>query len=53
MHGIPVVFGVLTTNTLMEALDRVGGKAGHKGVDAAGCALFMSGLSETLGSGTH
>lgn len=53
MHGIPVVFGVLTTNTLMEALDRVGGKAGHKGVDAADCALFMSGLTEPLGSATH
>ena len=53
MHNIPVIFGVLTTNTLMEALDRVGGKAGHKGIDAASCALFMSGLSDTFGSATH
>ncbi len=43
-HGIPVIFGVLTTNTLMEALDRVGGKSGHKGIDAARTALTMAGF---------
>jgi 6,7-dimethyl-8-ribityllumazine synthase len=53
IHHVPVIFGVLTTNTLMEALDRVGGKSGHKGVDAASCALFMAGLSHTFGSATH
>lgn len=34
-HGLPVGFGVLTVNTLEQALDRAGGKAGNKGADAA------------------
>lgn len=38
---IPVIFGVLTTNTDEEALDRVGGKMGHKGKEAASAALSM------------
>lgn len=37
----PVIFGVLTTNNEDEALARVGGKHGHKGVDAAEAALMM------------
>jgi len=37
----PVIFGVLTTNNEEEALDRVGGRHGHKGYDAAEAALVM------------
>lgn len=37
--GIPVIFGVLTTNTVEQALDRAGLKHGNKGADAARAAL--------------
>lgn len=37
--GIPVTFGVLTCQTMEQALDRAGGKAGNKGVEAALAAL--------------
>jgi len=40
-HNIPVVFGVLTVNHHVQALDRVGGRVGHKGVEAAECAITM------------
>ncbi len=40
-HEIPVIFGVLTTNNEEQALDRVGGKEGHKGLEAADAALTM------------
>lgn len=40
-HMIPVIFGVLTTENDEQAYDRVGGKHGHKGVDAADAALHM------------
>jgi 6,7-dimethyl-8-ribityllumazine synthase len=39
--GVPVIFGVLTTNTMEQALDRAGGKAGNKGYDAALSAVEM------------
>lgn len=39
--GIPVIFGVLTTHTMDQALDRAGGKSGNKGWDAAMSALEM------------
>ena len=38
---IPVIFGVLTTENEAQALDRVGGVHGHKGIDAANVALEM------------
>lgn len=41
----PVVFGVLTTDTLEQALDRVGGKSGHKGSDAALSAIELANLA--------
>lgn len=37
----PVIFGVLTVNSEQQALDRVGGPAGHKGIEAADTALAM------------
>ena len=40
-HDIPVIFGVLTTENDAQAWDRLGGKHGHKGADAADCALAM------------
>ena len=45
---IPVIFGVLTVNTEQEALDRVGGKMGHKGVEAAVAAIKMVDFNRTV-----
>jgi 6,7-dimethyl-8-ribityllumazine synthase len=39
--GIPIIFGVLTTNTVDQALDRAGGKHGHAGRSAAEAAAEM------------
>lgn len=38
---LPVVFGVLTTDNREQAMDRVGGNHGHKGIDAANTAIEM------------
>jgi 6,7-dimethyl-8-ribityllumazine synthase len=46
--GIPVAFGVLTTNSVEQALDRAGGKAGNKGSDAAMTAIEMANLLRRL-----
>ena len=43
-NSIPVIFGVLTTNTEAQALDRAGGKLGNKGVEAAITAIKMVAL---------
>jgi len=40
--GIPIAFGVLTTNTIEQAMDRAGGKDGNKGYDAAITAIEMA-----------
>jgi len=40
-YELPVIFGVLTTNNLEQALDRAGGKHGNKGVEAAATAIKM------------
>lgn len=45
---LPVIFGVLTTNTLDQAKERAGGKYGNKGVDAALAAIEMSVLKNTI-----
>ena len=42
--GCPVIFGVLTTNTLQQAIDRAGGKDGNKGVEAAITAIKMANI---------
>jgi len=44
----PFVFGVLTPNSMEQAIDRAGGKYGNKGVEAAVTALRMAGLSLEL-----
>ncbi|MBR1516564.1 MAG: 6,7-dimethyl-8-ribityllumazine synthase [Bacteroidales bacterium] len=43
-HEKPVIFGLLTTNDMQQALDRAGGKHGNKGVEAAVTALKMCAL---------
>ena len=48
--GVPVAFGVLTTDTPEQALARAGGKAGNKGWEAALSALEMMDLLAQLGS---
>ena len=47
---IPVIFGVLTTNNLQQALDRAGGKHGNKGVEAAVTAIKMVALKRDFHS---
>jgi 6,7-dimethyl-8-ribityllumazine synthase len=42
--GVPVAFGVLTTDTIEQAIERAGTKAGNKGVDAAMTALELANL---------
>lgn len=42
--GIPVIFGVLTTDTIEQAIERAGTKAGNKGFDAAVTAIEMANL---------
>jgi len=46
--GVPVIFGVLTTNSIEEAIERAGTKAGNKGFDAAMAALEMADLCTLL-----
>ena len=46
--GIPIAFGVLTTDTIEQAVERSGTKAGNKGVDAAMVALEMANLLRRL-----
>jgi 6,7-dimethyl-8-ribityllumazine synthase len=46
--GIPVTFGVLTTDTLEQAIERAGSKAGNKGFDAAVAAIEMANLYKAI-----
>jgi 6,7-dimethyl-8-ribityllumazine synthase len=46
--GVPVAFGVLTTDTVEQAMDRAGGKAGNKGADCALVAIEMANLLRRL-----
>jgi 6,7-dimethyl-8-ribityllumazine synthase len=46
--GVPVAFGVLTTDTIEQAVERAGTKAGNKGFDAAMGAVEMVALSRAL-----
>jgi len=46
--GVPTIFGVITANTLEQALDRAGGKAGNKGYDAIVTAIEMANLLEQV-----
>ena len=42
--GVPVIFGVITTDTIEQAVERAGAKAGNKGADAAASAIEMANL---------
>ena len=46
--GVPVIFGVITANTLDEAIERAGTKSGNKGFDAALSAIEMASLFAQL-----
>lgn len=50
--GIPVVFGVLTTDSIEQAVERAGTKSGNKGWDAAFVALEMTNLLRSLEEGS-
>src|SRR5947207_14406684 len=49
--GVPVVFGVLTTDTIEQAIERAGTKAGNKGFEAAMTAIEMADLLRQLPKG--
>lgn len=46
--GVPVAFGVLTTETIQQAVERAGTKAGNKGVDCAMAAMEMVNLFKAM-----
>ena len=46
--GVPVIFGVITSDTLEQAIERAGSKAGNKGWQAAASAIEMADLSKQL-----
>jgi len=48
--GIPVVFGVLTTDSIEQAVERAGTKAGNKGAEAATVAIEMVSLKAAIAS---
>jgi 6,7-dimethyl-8-ribityllumazine synthase len=50
--GVPVVFGVLTTDTIEQAIERAGTKTGNKGFEAAMTAIEMVDLLRQLPKGT-
>ncbi len=47
--AIPVIFGVLTTDTIEQAIERAGTKSGNKGFDAAMSAIEMANLYKQIG----
>lgn len=47
-EGLPVIFGVLTTDNIEQAIERAGTKAGNKGADAAKSAIEMANLISNL-----
>lgn len=47
-YDVPVVFGILTTENDEQAWDRLGGNHGHKGMDAADCAIDMHNVLKQL-----
>ena len=47
--GVPILFGILTTDTLEQAVERAGSKAGNKGYAAAEAALEMVSLLKDMG----
>lgn len=50
---VPVIFGVVTTDTIEQAIERAGTKAGNKGFDAAVSAIEMANLMKAMNSEAH
>jgi 6,7-dimethyl-8-ribityllumazine synthase len=48
--GVPVIFGVLTTDNIEQAVERAGTKAGNKGFEAAVSAIEMANLLKSIGT---
>lgn len=46
--GVPIAFGVLTTDDMQQAMDRAGGKGGNKGAEAAEVAIELANLVRSL-----
>ncbi len=46
--GVPIAFGVLTTNDMQQAMDRAGGASGNKGAEAAEVAIELANLLQLL-----
>ena len=46
--GVPVIFGVLTVDSVEQAMDRAGGKEGHKGDESAQAAIEMANLRKLI-----
>jgi 6,7-dimethyl-8-ribityllumazine synthase len=46
--GVPIAFGVLTTDNMQQAMDRAGGKSGNKGAEAAEVAIELANLLKML-----
>jgi 6,7-dimethyl-8-ribityllumazine synthase len=52
--GVPIAFGVLTTDNMQQAMDRAGGKSGNKGAEAAEVAIELANLVKSLkGADAH
>jgi 6,7-dimethyl-8-ribityllumazine synthase len=47
-YGVPVIFGVITTDTIEQAIERAGSKLGNKGYEAAVTAIEMANLMKSL-----
>jgi len=48
-HGVPIAFGVLTVDSIEQAIERAGTKAGNKGAEAAASTIEMVSLLKALG----
>ena len=46
--GVPVIFGVITTENIEQAIDRAGAKVGNKGAEAAATAIEMAGVIDSI-----
>ena len=51
--GVPATFGVLTVDTMEQAIDRAGGKAGNKGAEAALAAIELADLARSIRESGH
>jgi 6,7-dimethyl-8-ribityllumazine synthase len=50
--GLPVIYGILTTDTIDQAIERAGSKGGNKGFNAAAAAVEMVNLFKEIGNGS-